>query len=119
VSRKVKLQVIALACVVTACAFQPVFAQTISSAGVITSIQTGWSSDSIGVTNSATVINPAGCAGASHYVTTSATPGYNTYYAAILTAYSTGAQVTFVVSNTQCTYSAPTIIGVNIVSISS
>jgi hypothetical protein len=45
--------------------------------------------------------------------------GYNTYYAAILTAYSTGSQVVFVVSNTQCTYSAPTIIGVNIVSISS
>jgi hypothetical protein len=119
VFRKAKLQVVALACVFSACAFQPVFAQTTSAPGVITSLEAGWSSDSIGVTNSASVVNPAGCTAASHYVSTSATPGYNTYYAAILTAYSTGAQVTFVVSNTVCTYSAPTIIGVNIVSISS
>ena len=118
-SGKAKLQIIALACLSAACSLQPVFAQTSSAAGVITSIDTGWSSDSIGVTNSATIANPAGCSAATHYVATSNMAGYNTYYAAILTAYSTGAQVVFVVSNTQCTYSAPTIIGVNIVSTSS
>jgi hypothetical protein len=119
VFKKVTFQVIALACLFAACSLQPAFAQTASAAGVITSIETGWSSDSIGVTNSAAIVNPAGCSAATHYVTTSAMSGYNTYYAAILTAYSTGSQVVFVVSNTQCTYSAPTIIGVNIVSISS
>jgi hypothetical protein len=117
--KKAKLQVVSLACLFSACLVQPVFAQTVSGAGVITSLTTGWASDSVGVTNSALVVNPAGCSAATHYVTTSSLPGYNTYYAAILTAYSTGSQVEFVVSNTVCTYSAPTIIGVNIVTISS
>lgn len=117
--KKAKLQIVSLAYLLAACSLQPVFAQTTSSPGVITAIDTGWASDSVGVTNSAPIVNPAGCSAPVHYVTTSTTTGYNTYYAAILTAYSTGSQVVFVVSNTQCTYSAPTIIGVNIVSISS
>ena len=117
--KKATFQLISLAGLFLACSLQPVFAQTVSAAGVITSISTGWSADAIGVTNSALVVNPAGCGAPTHYVTTSSLPGYNTYYAAILTAYSTGSQVEFVVSNTVCTYSAPTIIGVNIVTISS
>jgi ABC-type proline/glycine betaine transport system substrate-binding protein len=119
VFKKAKHLVISAACVFAACSLQPVFAQTSSSPGTITAIDTGWSSDSIGVTNTAPVINPAGCSGNVHYVATSSSAGYNTFYAAILTAYSTGAQVVFVVSNTVCTFSAPTIIGVNIVTASS
>jgi ABC-type proline/glycine betaine transport system substrate-binding protein len=117
--KKARLQFLSLVALFLACSLQPVFAQTTSDPGVITSLSTGWSSDAIGVTNTAPVINPAGCSAPAHYVSASTLPGYNTYYAAILTAYSTGAQVSFVISNTQCTFSAPTIIGVNIVSISS
>lgn len=112
--KKMQLQVISLACVTMACSLQPAFAQTATSAGTITAIGTGWSSDSFGVATTAPIVNPAGCSQTSSYEASSTAPGYNTYYAAILTAYSTGSSVTIIVSNTTCTQNFPTIIGLNV-----
>lgn len=112
--KKMKFQAISIACVLAAGSLQPVFAQTGSGTGTITSITTGWNSDSFAITTTSPTINPAGCASSAHYIATSTSPGYNTYYAAVLTAYSTGSQVTLIVSSTSCTSGFPTIIGVNI-----
>ena len=108
---KMKLQVLSLACVIAAIPLQPVFAQTTSSAGTIKLIGTGWSSAVFGIGTTAPLVNPAGCATTDQYQEISANPGYNTDYAAALTAYSTGSQVEVVVSNTVCTNTRPTIIG--------
>lgn len=112
--KKMKLQAISLACAIAVCSLQPAFAQTGSGNGLITSFSAGWSSDTFTVTNSSPIINPAGCAATGEYIATSTAPGYNTYYAAVLTAYSTGSNVAFIISNTTCTQGFPTIIGVNV-----
>jgi hypothetical protein len=109
-----KLQVVSLACVIAASSLQPAFAQTSTSAGTITTIGTGWSMDAFGIATTAPKINPAGCAQSSFYEASSTAPGYNTYYAAVLTAYSTGSQVNVIVSNTTCAQGLPMIIGINI-----
>ncbi|RDS80001.1 hypothetical protein [Dyella psychrodurans] len=112
--KKMTVQVVAAACVVAASALQPALAQTTSSVGSIVGIGAGWSADifSLAVTN--TVPNPAGCAYSDAYVMSSNDPGYNTMYAAVLTAYSTGSQIAVTVSNTLCTAGRPTIIGVSV-----
>ena len=109
--KNMKLRALSLACVIAASSLQPVFAQATSSAGTITRVATGWSSATFGITITAPLVNPAGCATTDQYQETSANPGYNTDYAAALTAYTSGSQVQIVVSNTVCTNTRPTIIG--------
>jgi hypothetical protein len=91
----------------------PVHAQQAAS-GTITTVRTGWDSDSFGLVINVPQINPAGCANNTlGYISTIDQPGYHTYYAAALTAYVARKQVTITVHNTQCTGGFPKIIGVN------
>lgn len=109
--KNVRTQIISLACIIAASSLQPVFAQTTGGAGTIKMVASGWSSDTFGIATTAPVVNPAGCAVTDQYQTTSANAGYSTNYAAALTAYSTGSQVQVVVSNTTCTNTRPTLVG--------
>ncbi|MFC3651290.1 hypothetical protein ACFONN_07030 [Dyella humi] len=110
--KKMKMQAIFLACIIAASSLQQVFAQTGTSAGTITSIATGWNADAFGVNTTAPMVNPAGCPSVNNYQAISTNPGYSTHYAALLTAYSTGSQVSFIISNTTCTQGNPSVIGV-------
>ena len=112
--KKMKAQVISLACIIMVSSIQPVFAQTATGAGTITQVTAGWNGDFFGIHTTAPVINPAGCGATDNYTASSADAGYNTYYAAALTAYSTGSQVYVIVSNTACVQGRPTIIGLTV-----
>lgn len=112
---KIKMAVTLLACVVAASSLQPAFAQDQSNVGTITQISTGWNSETFGIETTAPMINPAGCSVTDMYEVSSTSPGYNTYYAAALTAFSTGSQVVVVVSTAACTMSRPTIIGITVI----
>jgi hypothetical protein len=78
------------------------FAQTQVGPISIKSIATGWNSDTFGISTGTTAINPANCASTDVYASTSADSGYKTYYAAALTAVSTGINVSIVVDNGAC-----------------
>jgi hypothetical protein len=91
----------------------PAHAQQMIS-GTITSIRTGWDSDSFGIVINAPQINPAHCQNNDlGYVSTIDQPGYHTYYSAALTAYVARKQVTIAVHNTQCIGPFVKIIGIN------
>ena len=113
--KKTKLQLISLACVLGLALFQPVFAQSSSGTTTIKQIDTGWSSDTFGVMTAAPVLNPAGCTASDMYESSQPAAGYNTFYAAALTAFSTGSQVVIIVSSTTCTQNRPTIMGIYLV----
>jgi hypothetical protein len=114
--KNMRTQMISLACIVAASSLQPVFAQTVGSAGTISQVSAGWTSATFGVTTTAPFLNPAGCTSTDMYEVSEANDsGYSTYYAAVLTAYSTGSQIKVVVSNTVCTMTRPTIIGIYII----
>jgi hypothetical protein len=82
--------------------------------GTITSLRTGWDSDSFGIVINAPQINPAQCTeNTLGYVSTIGQPGYQTYYAAALTAYVARKQITIAVHNTQCIGPFVKIIGIN------
>ena len=77
-------------------------------------MRTGWDSDSFGVMVSVPQINPAKCTSKDlGYISTVEQPGYQTYYAAALTAYVARKQVTVTVHNSQCIGPFPKIIGIN------
>ena len=88
-------------------------AQAQSSSGPVQAarIRTGWNADLFTVDTGAAHINPANCPVADGYYGSSADPGYKTFYAAALMAFSMGKTMTIFVSNTQCTESRPRIIG--------
>jgi hypothetical protein len=91
----------------------PIHAQQMVS-GTITSLRTGWNSDSFGIVIDAPQINPHGCNDPTlGYVSTIDKPGYHTYYAAALTAYVARKQITIAVDNNDCVGPFPKIIGVN------
>jgi hypothetical protein len=82
--------------------------------GNITSLRTGWNSDSFGVVLSSGQINPARCSsGNLGYISTIDNAGYHTYYAAALTAYVARKQITVVVHSSECIGPFPKIIGIN------
>ena len=109
---KTKVQIFFLACIVAATSLQPVFAQTSSSAGKVIWFNAGWSSEVFGLRTTAAIANPAGCASTAQYEASSTDPGFKVYYAAVLTAYTTGSSVVVTVSNTTCFEGAPVIIGI-------
>ena len=91
----------------------PAHAQQMVS-GTITSLRTGWDSDSFGIVIDAPQINPAQCANNTlGYISTIDQPGYHTYYAAALTAYVARKQITIAAHNTQCIGPFVKIIGIN------
>jgi hypothetical protein len=77
-------------------------------------IRTGWGGDYFAVVSPDAIQNPAHCPSPDGYVSESSHPGYNTYYAAALTAFSINSKVTVVIDNTQCSLSRPKIIGINL-----
>jgi hypothetical protein len=88
----------------------------------ITMLRTGWNGDYFAVvTNEDSLhpdqlMNPANCPVKDGYVSVSTSPGYSTYYAAALTAYSLGQSADITVDNTpgSCALGRPTLIGINI-----
>lgn len=97
----------------------PAFCQT-TEHGQITMIRTGWNGDFFAVVitedieNPGNFMNPANCPVKDGYVSTSTTPGYSTYYAAALTAYSLAQSVDITVDNRSCALGRPLLIGINI-----
>lgn len=88
-----------------------------STTGTVTTkmVRTGWSSDSFALVTVQPIINPAGCSSPDGYVSSNAMPGYQTYLAASLAAFSLDAPITISVDNTKCLSGRPVIIGVNII----
>ena len=78
----------------------------------ITRIRTGWASDTFAIETSQAIVNPAGCTAPDGYVSDSSHPGYKTYYAATLMAFSSGKPVTLIISDTECHSGRPKIMGV-------
>lgn len=101
-----------LAVVLMACS-APAFCQT-TVHRAITGIRTGWNGDYFAVVTAEFIQNPANCPTKDGYVSTSTSPGYSTYYAAALTAYSLGQPVDIVISNTSCALGRPMLIGINL-----
>ena len=98
---------------VLACA-QIVHAQGMMT-GTISMIRTGWNDDSFAIVTVEPMPNPAGCARADGYISQKSFPGYNTYYAAALTAYATKRRVMLTVHNSECYAGWPKLIGVNLI----
>jgi len=79
----------------------------------ITRIRTGWNADSFAIeTNQAVATNPANCPSSDAYLSDSSQPGYKTYYAATLTAFSLGKPIVVIVSDTECVAGRPEILGI-------
>jgi len=91
----------------------PAFSQT-AAFGSITLIRTGWNSDSFAIVTQEPIKNPANCPTPDGYISEKSLPGYNTYYAAALTAYATRAQpVQITIHDTECFAGRPKLIGIN------
>jgi hypothetical protein len=99
----------------------PAFCQT-TGHRQITMIRTGWNGDYFAVVTAEDseqpdqLMNPANCPAKDGYVSTSASPGYSTYYAAALIAYSLGQSADIIVDDTKgsCALGRPMLIGINI-----
>lgn len=93
----------------------PAFSQT-AVTGTIKMIRTGWDIESFSIVTVQDIQNPAGCPTPDGYMTTGEKPGYNTYYAAALTAFMERVSVKLTISNkpNDCIVGRPRLIGVNI-----
>ncbi|WP_266160522.1 hypothetical protein [Dyella silvatica] len=93
-----------------------IFAQTQVGPVTIAQLMTGWGSDTFSLSTGSTVINPAGCSNTDLYSSVGTDPGYKTYYAAALTAFSMSSPVIVIVNNTQCSSNGrPQLMGLTIV----
>jgi hypothetical protein len=93
----------------------PVFAQTMTVTS-ISGVRTGWNFDSFAVETKEPIVNPANCPTPDGYISDINLPGYNTYYAAALTAFSTSPTVVVTVHDTECGPAGrPKLIGINLV----
>lgn len=89
-------------------------AQTAVGPVTISSVRAGWVADQFAIVTTQPISNPAKCPVADGYISAISEPGYKTYYALALMAFSTGKNVTLIISNTECTASRPRIIGINV-----
>jgi hypothetical protein len=81
--------------------------------GSITLVRTGWNSDSFAIVTQEPIQNPAGCPIPDGYISEKSLPGYNTYYAAVLTAYAAKVPaVGITIHNTECFGGRPKLIGI-------
>jgi hypothetical protein len=78
-------------------------------------VRTGWNNDAFAIVPVESVENPAGCPTPDGYLSEKSSPGYSTYYAATLTAYTNNRPVMVVLDSGQCAADRPRIIGVNLV----
>jgi hypothetical protein len=90
----------------------PAFAQA-GAGGTITLLRTGWNADSFAIVLEGPIVNPANCPTPDGYISHSSLPGYNTYYAAALTAYVAKQSVGVTIHNTECFAGRPKLIGIN------
>jgi hypothetical protein len=90
--------VIALAFVAIA---TPAVSQTMVG-GTISMIRTGWNVDAFAVVTVEPIRNPANCPEPDGYMSEKSFPGYNTYYAAALTAYVVKQPIVVTIHNTEC-----------------
>lgn len=81
---------------------------------VISGIRTGWNGDYFAIVTRDPIKNPANCITPDGYLADSADPGYKTYYAAALTAYSIDSKMTVIIDSTSCSLNRPKLIGINI-----
>jgi hypothetical protein len=92
----------------------PSLSQTMTST-TINGIRTGWNVDSFAITTVEAIANPANCPTPDGYISNKAQPGYDTYYAAALTAFiSPSSSVVVTVDDTKCLDGRPKIIGINL-----
>ena len=91
----------------------PAFSQTMT-VGTVSMIRTGWDSEQFGIVTKEPIQNPARCPTPDGYVTSSAQPGYNTYYAAALTAFVERVQIVVTIANQGCVAGRPKLIGINL-----
>ena len=82
--------------------------------GQISLIRTGWAADSFAVVLNVPQLNPASCGTADGYISDSSLPGYKTYYAAALTAFTMNQTVQVVIHNSECFNGRPKLIGINL-----
>jgi hypothetical protein len=82
--------------------------------GTITKVRTGWNADYFAIETVEPIQNPANCLVPDGYLSASSLPGYSTYYAAVLMAYSLSQPVVITVHTTQCAVDRPMIIGINL-----
>jgi hypothetical protein len=82
--------------------------------GTITLVRTGWNADSFAVVTREPILNPAHCPEPDGYLSDSTQPGYNTCYAAALTAYIANHPLTVTIDNTHCAGTRPKLIGINL-----
>ena len=81
----------------------------------IKEIRTGWNTEQFAiVTNEPQMANPANCPAPDGYISDSTQPGYNTYYAAAITAFVERAQVVAVIAEQGCIAGRPKLIGINV-----
>jgi hypothetical protein len=107
-----KVRVLAAATLLLSLFAETALAQSTVGPVPITRIRTGWATDMFALETGAAISNPAGCPSPNGYFSLGTEPGYKTFYAAALMAFSTGKNVTIMVSSTDCTSGAPRIIGI-------
>jgi hypothetical protein len=90
----------------------PALSQTMS-AGTITMIRTGWNDDVFAIVTAEPIQNPAHCSTPDGYLSMRTLPGYSTYYAAALTAYTLKNPVVITTHNSECADNRPKLIGIN------
>ena len=94
----------------------PASAQTMREV-TITMIRTGWNVDMFAVVPAEDIANPAGCPTPNGYVSEKSLPGYETYYAAALTAIVARRRIVATVHNSECVGGTwPKLIGINLTS---
>jgi len=91
----------------------PAFSQMMTDASVA-GIRTGWAADSFAVVTAESIVNPAGCPAPDGYISEKSLPGYDTYYAAALNAFTYSFPVTITVDYTACFAGRPVLIGINL-----
>lgn len=93
----------------------PAMAQTMTGAGPITLLRTGWNADSFAVATQSPFVNPAHCPIVDGYISSKPAPGYDTYYRAALLGFDKNARVQVTVDNAKCVAGRPKLIGINLV----
>lgn len=88
--------------------------QTYLLPGKISKISTGWNVDAVSIFMSTGISNPANCSMNDLVIMDITTPGYKTHYLAAALAFSMNSDITIVISNTQCLYGRPKIIGLSV-----
>lgn len=87
-------------------------AQTVTGSVPITRVRTGWAADQFAIETGQAILNPANCPAPNGYHSAGTDPGFKTFYAAALMAFSAGKNVTIIVSDKECSVGGPRIVGI-------